>query len=116
MKALAAGADAVLMDLRSFSPFNRGCIFELQQLLDAVPLSRVVFLTDAATDRAFLEETLQDAWKRIRAESPNRRVVTPAATLLRIPAQRAADVRGLLKLLFGGSVALGRTGSVQAHA
>ena len=116
MKALAEGADAVLMDLRSFSPFNRGCIFELQQLLDAVPLSRVMFLTDDATDRAFLEETLQDAWKRIRADSPNRRTTTPEARFLRVPSQRAADVRGLLKLLFGGTVALGRPGSVQAHA
>ena len=116
MKALAEGADAVLMDLRTFSPFNRGCIFELQQLLDAVPLSRVMFLTDDATDRAFLEETLQDAWKRIRADSPNRRAATPEARFLRVPSQHAADVRGLLKLLFGGTVALGRSGSVQAHA
>jgi hypothetical protein len=116
MKALAAGADAVLMDLRSFSPFNRGCIFELQQLLDAVPLSRVVFLTDDATDRAFLEETLKDAWKRIRGDSPNRRVPTPEASLLRVPSQHAEDVRGLLKLLFGGAVAIGRTGSVHAPA
>lgn len=105
MRKLAAGADAVLMDLRSFSPSNQGCIFELQQLLDSVPLEHVVFLLDDATDRAFLEQVLQDAWRRMRADSPNRRSAAPEARLLRVASSQAADVRGLLKLLFAGPAA-----------
>jgi hypothetical protein len=100
MRRLSAGADAVLMDLRSFSPSNQGCIFELQQLLDGVPLEGVVFLLDDETDSAFLEQTLQDAWRRVRSDSPNRRVTAPEARLLRVASDQATDVRGLLKLLF----------------
>src|SRR5205085_1649226 len=101
MRKLAGGADAILMDLRSFSRSNQGCIFELQQLLDSVPLERVVFLLDDATDRAFLEQVLHEAWLRVRADSPNRRSNAPQARLLRVGSQKTADVSGLLKLLFG---------------
>jgi hypothetical protein len=102
MRKLAAGADAVLMDLRSFSRQNQGCIFELQQLLDSVPLERVLFLTDDTTDRGFLEQVLQDAWRSVRPDSPNCRIAAPEARLLRIAASHATDVRGLLKLLLAG--------------
>ncbi|HET7158602.1 MAG TPA: hypothetical protein VFI62_06380, partial [Burkholderiales bacterium] len=104
MRRLAAGADAVLMDLRSFSSSNQGCIFELQQLLDSVPLSSIVFLIDSHTDRAFLESVLQEAWRRTRSDSPNAGSTQLTARLLRVES-RAADVRGLLKLLFAGPVA-----------
>ena len=102
MRELSVGADAVLMDLRSFSRSNQGCLFELQQLLDVVPLERVVFLLDDTTDRAFLERALQDACRQARVDSPNRRTAAPEARLLRVAAQQTADVRGLLKLLFAG--------------
>ena len=99
MRSLAAGADAVLMDLRSFSSSNQGCIFELQQLLDSVPLPRIVFLIDAHTDRAFLERVLHEAWQRMRGDSPNARSTQPRARLLLVES-RAGEVRSLLKLLF----------------
>ena len=57
----AVKADAVLMDLRGFSPSNRGCIFEIEQLIASVPVPRIVLLIDRTTDRPFLEQTLQDA-------------------------------------------------------
>lgn len=116
MKALSDGADAVLMDLRSFSQSNQGCIFELQQVLDAVPLSRVVFLIDDATDRRFLEETLGSAWRRVYADSPNRRVIAPEARLLRLPSLRIADVRGLLRLLFSGASETRTASTMHVHA
>jgi hypothetical protein len=100
MRVLASRADAVLMDLRSFSPTNQGCLYEVQQLLDLVPLERVVFLLDDATDRAFLERSLHQAWRKVPSDSPNRRAMHEAR-LLRVAARRGADVRGLMKLLFG---------------
>jgi len=100
MTTLAASADAVLMDLRSFSPSNQGCIFELQQLLDSVPLERIVFLLDDETDQAFLEHALREAWTRVHPDSPNLRLPAPEARLLRVATQAAADVRGLLALLW----------------
>lgn len=100
MVALARDADAVLMDLRSFSPANQGCVFELEQLLAHVPLEQVVFLIDESTDAAFLERTLQEAWLRVAAHSPNRDLPAPEARLLRVASRGAADVRGLLQLLW----------------
>lgn len=100
MKKLAGGADGVLMDLRSFSKDNQGCVFELQQLLDSVPLERVLFLVDDTSDRGFLEEILQEGWTRMRADSPNRRSARAEARLLHVDPRKARNVRGLLKLLF----------------
>ncbi|MBC5783147.1 hypothetical protein H8N03_09350 [Ramlibacter sp. USB13] len=73
MRELAARSDAVLMDLRSFSPANRGCLFELGELLQGVDLERVVFVVDASTDRAFLEASLAELWTHVTPQSPNRR-------------------------------------------
>jgi hypothetical protein len=55
---LAGDSDVVLMDLRSFSPRNQGCLFEIEQLITGVPASRIIFLVDSTTDRAHLETTL----------------------------------------------------------
>ena len=82
MHELAARADAVLMDLRSFSRQNQGCLFELGELLNSVELRRAVFIIDATTDREFLESALADLWKISAAESPNRKVNAPAVRLL----------------------------------
>ena len=99
MRSLAAGADAILMDLRSFSPSNQGCLYELEQLLVSVPLDRIVFLIDDSTDHAFLERALQNAWQQVRQDSPNRRIAAPEVRLVHTRAQKSVDINGLLKLL-----------------
>jgi hypothetical protein len=68
---LASRADAVLMDLRGFSPTNRGCIFEIEQLIASVSLHRVVLLADTWADIPFLELILRDAWRIMSSDSPN---------------------------------------------
>ena len=78
MQRLASASDAVLMDLRSFSPTNQGCRFEIGRLLDAVDLRRVLLLVDHSTDQRHLQATLQDLWQLVAANSPNRR---PGATV-----------------------------------
>jgi hypothetical protein len=90
------------MDLRSFSRTNQGCVYELGELLAAVPLDRVVFVVDASTDRPFLEATLQDLWQRIPAGSPNRALPAPRARLFEVRGSSAGMVRTLLALLFAG--------------
>jgi hypothetical protein len=99
MARLSTEADAVLMDLRSFSPSNQGCIFELRQLLDAVPLDRVVFLIDDTTDRRFLEHVLRDSWRHVHPDSTNRRLSSPRARLAHISAGDASHISALLRLL-----------------
>ena len=94
MRRLAADSDVVLMDLRSFSPGNQGCLWELQQLLNGTPLERVLLVVDETTDQAFLEEQLHALWSQVPADSPNRGHQAPVARLFVAPSSmsRAADV------------------------
>lgn len=101
MRQLAKESDAVLMDLRSFSYTNQGCLYELEQLLDIVDLERVAFLVDETTDRPFLEGTLQRLWQRVDRESPNRRAESPTARLFHARDQSRRSIRALLLMLLG---------------
>src|ERR1035438_9190407 len=60
------------MDLSSLSPTNQGCAWEIGQLLDRVPLSRVTLLVNDSTDLDCLEAILNNAARRVSAKSPNR--------------------------------------------
>jgi hypothetical protein len=71
------------MDLRNFSPSNQGCIFEINELLDVVPLDRVVFVVDETTDQAFLREILTECWAALTAYSPNHKLADPRVLLFR---------------------------------
>jgi hypothetical protein len=96
MGRLVADSDAVLMDLRSFGPSNRGCAYELGRLLDTIDLSRVVFVTDKTTDRPFLEMTLQQQWSSLAVESPNRSAAECAARLFEVHGPTAVEIRALV--------------------
>ena len=107
MRRLAAQADAVLMDLRSFCGTNRGCLFEIEQLLDAVDLRTVVLLVDETTDHAFLDRSLRQLWSRISADSPNRRLSAPRIRILDVARADGQDVRALANVLLGERVSSG---------
>jgi len=96
MRRLVADSDAVLMDLRSFSASNQGCVYELGRLLDTIDLRHVVFVTDKTTDRGFLEATLQQQWSRLAAESPNRSAAEPAARFFNVHGPTASETRALV--------------------
>jgi len=101
MTQLAAQSNAVLMDLRSFSASNQGCLYELQQLLGCVPLVRILLVIDKTTDQGFLEKTLRRLWENIEATSPNLRVSSPEIRLCEVTSQSATEIRNLLILLLG---------------
>jgi len=71
MQRLAADSHTILMDLRSFTESNQGCLYELDVLLATVDLRRIVFMVDATTDRAFLEQSFIRLWSRLDERSPN---------------------------------------------
>ena len=102
MHELAARSDVVLMDLRSFSPAHRGCLFELGELLKAVDLERVVFVIDASTDRNFLEASLAELWTAVPAQSPNRLRGEAAARVFDLTSRpKASTWHALLAALAG---------------
>jgi hypothetical protein len=78
---LMGRSDLVAMDLRDFGPDNQGCIYELQALLDLVPVGRVALLMDASTDREFLQATLDACLARVPAASPNARAPAQPALI-----------------------------------
>jgi hypothetical protein len=96
---LAREADAVLMDLRGFGPTNRGCIFELAQLIASVSFHRIVLLVDASTDVPFLEQTRQAAWRAMPGDSPNIGAGTHRLHALQAPAHHSRTLDSLLGLL-----------------
>jgi hypothetical protein len=81
---LADESDAVLMDLRAFSRSNAGCVFEINELFNLVPLQRLVFIVDESTDQKFMRETMSEAWKGLRDRSPNRRMPAGEIALVKL--------------------------------
>jgi hypothetical protein len=113
VERLMAQSDLVAMDLRGFSPQNRGCTFELQALLDTVPITRFVLLVDNSTDRPLLRRTLTESAGRMAPASPNSGSIDPL-TLLEVGRddRRAVDVL----LAVGDAVLAGAPGPARKAA
>ena len=96
---LAGASDTVLMDLRGFSPSNKGCLFEINELLNVVSLDRVVFVVDGTTDLAFLDEMFVQGWAALRAGSPNRELAEPRVLLFRFTGTGDGNVPSLMRVV-----------------
>jgi hypothetical protein len=101
VQQLAPEADAVLMDLRGFTRRNRGCVFELTELVRTVPLDRVVLLADRTTDLVAVEEIAGAAWRQ-RAEVDEAAQAT--VTVLRFTGGRRQDADALFGMLLEAAV------------
>ncbi len=100
MQRLADRSDAVLMDLRSFSSNNQGCIYELQQLMNIISLDRLILVIDDSTDQTFLEATLQDLWQYLEPSSLNFGLSKPEIRCFPVRKQTSAEMEQLLMTLF----------------
>lgn len=87
---LVEEGDLVLMDLRSFSANNAGCVHEIHHLVAEVPYPRCLLLVDATTDAPFLDETLIHASAGLPKASPNHGVPVTAWHRLRLTTRRDA--------------------------
>lgn len=96
---LANESDVVLMDLRGFSPAHSGCVFEIHELFDVVPLPRAVFAIDQGTDQSFMRQTMQHAWRQLKDRSPNHRLAEGQVALVELSGMSAAAVENLLYAL-----------------
>jgi hypothetical protein len=92
---LADDSDAVLMDLRGFCQANAGCVFEIHEIFNVVPLARAVFAIDDSTDQTFMRQTMAKAWRQVKDRSPNRRLETAQVGLVRL-----GDTGGMQDLLY----------------
>ena len=98
MQALSKHSDVVIMDLRSFSSQNQGCLYELEQLLNLVNLSRVIFLVDQTTDLPFLNKSLVSLWSNIDQDSPNLQENEPRALTFHLE-DSADSTKALIAIL-----------------
>jgi hypothetical protein len=87
---LVGDGDVILMDLRSFSARNAGCVHELTHLVRFVPLGRCVFVVDASTEVADLRAVLHEAWRGLAEGAPNRSIDPGAVALHRVDSPSAA--------------------------
>jgi hypothetical protein len=111
---LARDSEVVLMDLRGFSQANAGCTYEIGELLNVVPLDRIVLVVDQHTDERFLSQTLAAAWERLPMASPNRFASTPTLRVFREEGWRGLDPETLLRLLCHSVAAAERPTAAQA--
>jgi hypothetical protein len=68
---MLSNADAILMDLRGFTPERRGCAYEIGELIDRFPIERVLFLVHENADRESLYALIRERWAAMRESSPN---------------------------------------------
>jgi hypothetical protein len=99
VEEFARRSQVLLMDLRGFSSARKGCEYEVDFLLDAVPLERVLFLVDAGGDHQVVRQLILDRWRFLSPTSPNLAKPDPVATLYVATAADEADVQGILDLL-----------------
>ena len=99
VEEFARRSQVLLMDLRGFSSARKGCEYEVDFLLDAVPLSRVLFLVDAGGDHEAVHQLILDRWKFLSPNSPNLGTPDPVAQIYVSTASDEADVQGILDLL-----------------
>jgi hypothetical protein len=64
-------ADLVVLDLSGLMPGNEGTRYELQQIVNRVPIERVIFLADRRSDRNYLRAEIRHAWDGMAFHSPN---------------------------------------------
>jgi len=87
---LVGEGDVILMDLRSFTARNAGCVHEIRHLVNFVPLGRCVFVVDASTDVGDLRAVLTEAASGLAEGAPNRSVDAGAIALHRVDSPGAA--------------------------
>jgi hypothetical protein len=101
VSSLLPTSQAVLMDVRGFTPERRGCEYELGLLIDRFPVDRIVLLIDDGPNKDLLFSILRERWSRMSPESPNRTLQDPVLTSYAPGMEDPGDVTRILALLTG---------------
>ena len=99
LSKLVRESDVIMMDLRGFSSERKGCIFELNELVNVVPVQRVVLVVDEETKLPFLEQTIRQSWSAMASTSPNAIGSSKALRLFQINSREATPVSQLISEL-----------------
>ena len=96
---LVQASDVVLMDVRGFSSRNSGCIFEIGELIDVMPLGQILFIIDGTTDETFLRQTIEQAWAHMKSTSPNRGAASGRLRMFRLGGLHDRELQQILRVL-----------------
>jgi hypothetical protein len=102
--ALMAQAGVVLFDLREYERGRAGTRFEMFQLMNLVPVSRIIVLLGRSDDAAAVSAELQLAWLAMSDSSPNRVLTAPALHVCRLRSGSASEVKALFRNLHARSI------------
>lgn len=80
--ALCKRCDWVVVDAAEFSAERQGLGWEIQRLIDTVPLNRVIVLIDGFTELPALVEQFRRAWADCAEDSPNQTASAPMLRML----------------------------------
>jgi hypothetical protein len=99
LQGLLSVSDIVIMDLRGFTEENRGCVFEVEQLVARLPTDRIVLVCDKTTDLTRLGELLSRAWERAELEGTTR--YTGPVSLVRVERSSRLELDVVMRRLLG---------------
>jgi hypothetical protein len=100
--ALMERAGVVLLDMREYHPGRLGTRFELEAVLQRVPLSRLIVLVAADDDPAPVRAEIADAWRMV---DPRQRAdEEPVLMLLNVGNGSAAEMQGLVSAATAAAV------------
>lgn len=102
--ALMAQAGAVLLDLREYEPGRAGTRYEIFQLMNLVPVTRIIVLLGRNDDAAAVSAELQQAWSEMSGTSPNRQLTAPALQVCRLRSGSGSEVKALFTNLYARSL------------
>ncbi len=106
---LVLRCDCTLLDARGFTPAHQGVAYEISQLVQLVPLSTVLVLTNESTDHTFLEAVLDDAWQTLESTSPNKATNSPLCAF-NVRSDSRMDLRAMISVLAERTTSVGGAG------
>ncbi len=101
VRHLITASDITVMDLRSFDRTREGCVYEIEALLDLVPLDRLLILVDHTTNGDDLRSVLDRKWRHLAPDSPNRGAVSPDVRVLPVADSTDTPVDHLVAAALG---------------
>jgi MFS family permease len=109
--ALMGRAGLVLLDLRGYEERRTGMRYEIEQVINSVPLQRCVVLTQAGDDEVAIDAVLRSAWSQMQADSPNR---VPGGAELRVVQLKGNGMREVNRV-FADLARVVRAGAASSH-
>lgn len=103
VEKLVNTANVVLMDLRGFSEKNKGCEFEVNLLLNAVSLNKVLFLGYSSAI-PLIKDVIKTKFKTLEKSSPNYNINNPKAIIFEVKKETNKEIQQIIDLLIERSL------------